>query len=203
MEKRRAITVYQKVVKQYFVMVCALEDTFPVFSYRNRLFLSMPLCCFISSGFQFSRRPPQSNWWNKSHKALVVACQRRASSEIVFVGAGPGGKEWLTWAAIKELRKAQVVLYDYLVNKEILKLCNKQCEKISVGKAIHGSHEKIVLQKVLTSRYVTYVFNDNLKDIHDLLEYYYRKGKYIIRLKGGDPGIFGRLAEEIDCVKVS
>ncbi|GJD11431.1 Uroporphyrinogen-III C-methyltransferase [Galdieria sulphuraria] len=59
------------------------------------------------------------------------------------------------------------------------------CEQFEVGKAIHCSEDTRVLQK----------------DIHNLLEHYYRRGKYIIRLKGGDPGIFGRLAEEIDHIK--
>ncbi|EME26002.1 uroporphyrin-III C-methyltransferase, partial [Galdieria sulphuraria] len=146
-----------------------------------------PVCCFTSNEYSSVLRSQchqRNNCCKRSFK-IIILCQRKTPGEIVFVGAGPGEKKWLTWAAVKELRKAQVVLYDHLVDKEILKLCNKDCEQFEVGKAIHCSEDTRVLQK----------------DIHNLLEHYYRRGKYIIRLKGGDPGIFGRLAEEIDHIK--
>ncbi|GJQ15721.1 hypothetical protein GpartN1_g7512.t1 [Galdieria partita] len=156
-------------------------------SFQHLSCFSHSLCCFSSGGCSFVialRYYRHSNCRRRNYKSIIL-CQRKTQGQIVFVGAGPGGKEWLTWAAVKELRKAQVVLYDHLVDKETLKICNKQCEQVEVGKAIHSSHDNRVLQK----------------DIHDLLEYYYRRGKYIVRLKGGDPGIFGRLADEIEYIK--
>jgi len=97
--------------------------------------------------------------------------------KVYLVGAGPSNPELLTLKALKVLRKADVVIYDRLVTKIILKLAPAKAEKIYVGKR-SGKHrmpqEKICA--ILTQRA--------------------RSGKVVVRLKGGDPFLFGRGAEE-------
>ncbi len=99
--------------------------------------------------------------------------------KITLVGAGPGDPELITLKAIKALEMAAVVLYDSLANQELLKYCSQACEKIYVGKK---GHEKGISQS----------------EINDLIiEKAFEKGN-VVRLKGGDPFIFGRGIEEIE-----
>lgn len=98
--------------------------------------------------------------------------------ELYVVGAGPGDPELITLKAYRVLQRAQVVLYDNLANKELLKLTPADCEHIYVGKRPYGEY---------TSQEV----------IHDLIkEKAFARGM-VVRLKGGDPFIFGRGFEEI------
>ena len=98
--------------------------------------------------------------------------------ELVVVGAGPGDPELITVKAHKALQTADVILFDNLINKELLNLAADTCEKIYVGKQPYGNY---------TSQ----------EAIHELIkEKAYSKGK-VIRLKGGDPFIFGRGYEEM------
>lgn len=98
--------------------------------------------------------------------------------ELYIVGAGPGDVELITVKGYKILQQANVVLYDNLANKELLSITRDDCEKIYVGKQPYGKY---------TSQ----------DEIHDLIKHYaFTKGK-VVRLKGGDPFIFGRGYEEI------
>lgn len=98
--------------------------------------------------------------------------------ELIVVGAGPGDPELLTLKAYKALQEAAVVLYDNLANKELLGFTSAECEKQYVGKLPYGE----------------YTPQDT---IHALIkEKAFSKGK-VVRLKGGDPYIFGRGFEEI------
>jgi uroporphyrin-III C-methyltransferase len=98
--------------------------------------------------------------------------------ELFVVGAGPGDIELITVKGHKILQEADVVLYDNLANKELLSITRDDCEKIYVGKQPYGKH---------TSQ----------EEIHELIKHYaFTKGK-VVRLKGGDPFIFGRGFEEI------
>jgi len=100
------------------------------------------------------------------------------SPELFVVGAGPGDIELITVKGHKILQQADVVLYDNLANKELLSITRDDCEKIYVGKQPYGKH---------TSQ----------EEIHELIKHYaFTKGK-VVRLKGGDPFIFGRGFEEI------
>jgi uroporphyrin-III C-methyltransferase len=97
---------------------------------------------------------------------------------LTLVGAGPGDPELITLKAVKSLQNAAVVLYDSLANQELLQHCSQACEKIYVGKK---GHEKGISQA----------------EINDLIiEKAFEKGN-VVRLKGGDPFIFGRGMEEI------
>lgn len=96
--------------------------------------------------------------------------------KVVLVGAGPGDPELLTLKAVKALNKAKAVLYDALVNESILDHA-KDAVKVFVGKR-QGQHS----------------FTQD--EINDLLVEYAEKYGYIVRLKGGDPFVFGRGKEE-------
>ncbi len=98
--------------------------------------------------------------------------------ELYVVGAGPGDPELITVKAYKVLQNADVVLYDNLANRELLTLTPETCEKIYVGKHPYGSYTP-------------------QETIHALIvEKAFEKGK-VVRLKGGDPFIFGRGFEEV------
>ncbi|MDY6958731.1 MAG: uroporphyrinogen-III C-methyltransferase [Halobacteriota archaeon] len=96
---------------------------------------------------------------------------------VYLVGAGPGDPELLTLKAQRIISEADVILYDRLVNKEILKSAREDVELVYVGKE---SDHHVCTQD----------------EINDLLVKYGKEGKYVARLKGGDPYLFGRGGEE-------
>ncbi|CAM3809051.1 uroporphyrinogen-III C-methyltransferase [Cohnella lubricantis] len=94
-----------------------------------------------------------------------------------IVGAGPGDPELITLKALKRIRAADVILYDRLVNEELLEYARPDAERIYCGKA-PGRHSMPQWQ------------------INELLVALVRQGKTAVRLKGGDPFVFGRGGEE-------
>ena len=98
--------------------------------------------------------------------------------KLTIVGAGPGDAELITLKAITALENASVVLYDALVNEELLKYA-KQAEIIFVGK-----------------RFGCHAYSQD--QINDLIVSMAQKYGHVVRLKGGDPFVFGRGSEEID-----
>lgn len=99
--------------------------------------------------------------------------------KVYLVGCGPGDKELLTLKALKVIKNAEVVVYDQLVGNEIMKLIPKNAEKINAGK--FGS--KHTLEQ---------------NEINKLLVEKANSGKVVVRLKGGDPYLFGRGGEEAE-----
>lgn len=99
-------------------------------------------------------------------------------SELILVGAGPGDPELITVKAWRVLQRATTILYDHLANTALLDLAPAGCEKIYVGKEPYGT---------ATSQ----------DRIHELIREKAVKGGTIVRLKGGDPFIFGRGFEEV------
>lgn len=104
------------------------------------------------------------------------------SGKVYLVGAGPGDPELLTLKAARLLACADVVLHDALVSAGVLAMISRAAEKINVGK--RAGH------KLLTQ-----------EEINALLVSYGRTGKTVVRLKGGDPSIFGRAGEEIEALR--
>ncbi|SPJ24089.1 siroheme synthase CysG [Palleronia abyssalis] len=97
---------------------------------------------------------------------------------IAYVGAGPGARDLLTMRAVQRLQEADVIFFDRLVGEDVLELARRDAERVFVGKVV-GAHawpqDRINAAVVAEAR----------------------KGRRVVRLKSGDPGIFGRLEEEL------
>jgi uroporphyrin-III C-methyltransferase len=106
----------------------------------------------------------------------------KITPKLTVVGAGPGDVDLITLKAIKAIKAANVVLYDALVNEELLHYVSKDTELIFVGK-----------------RKGCYAYQQ--EQINELIVVKAKEKGHVVRLKGGDPFIFGRGAEEIDYVR--
>jgi uroporphyrin-III C-methyltransferase/precorrin-2 dehydrogenase/sirohydrochlorin ferrochelatase len=113
-----------------------------------------------------------------------IAGEARAEGSVILVGAGPGDPDLLTLKAVRALQAATVILYDDLVGPEVLELARREATRIAVGKKGHGPSCK---QSEINERIVTLAL----------------AGETVVRLKGGDPSIFGRATEEIEACKAA
>ncbi len=100
---------------------------------------------------------------------------------VYLVGAGPGDPELLTLRAVKLLGQADVIVYDHLVSPGVLEFARREAQRVYAGKQ-HGNH----------------TFSQT--DINNLLVRLAKKYKRVVRLKGGDPFVFGRGGEEIEAL---
>ncbi|WP_407471730.1 uroporphyrinogen-III C-methyltransferase [Xanthomonas campestris pv. raphani] len=98
---------------------------------------------------------------------------------VALVGAGPGDPGLLTRNAVRALRQAEVILYDRLVSPQILRLAQRAARCIEVGKSAQGHSTR-------------------QEQIHALMLEHARAGRRVVRLKGGDPFVFGRGGEELE-----
>ncbi|HEX2552984.1 MAG TPA: siroheme synthase CysG [Microvirga sp.] len=117
-------------------------------------------------------------------KSILNGEPERREGEVVIVGAGPGDPELLTLKAVRELQAADVILYDRLVPEGVLELARREARRILVGKEGHGE-------------------SCRQEDITDLLVRLARGGERVVRLKGGDPAVFGRAGEEIEACRAN
>jgi uroporphyrin-III C-methyltransferase len=103
---------------------------------------------------------------------------------VALVGAGPGDPELLTFKAARAIAEADVILHDRLIGPDILLLANKSAQLIDVGKRC-GRHSM------------------RQDEINALIVGHARAGAYVVRLKGGDPFVFGRGGEELEAARAA
>jgi len=112
-------------------------------------------------------------------KHLNKANDQPAKGKVYLVGGGPGDPELLTLKALRILQQADIIVYDRLVSDEVLNLARRDADRVYVGK--QRSQHSLAQE-----------------DINGLLAKLAKQGKRVVRLKGGDPFMFGRGGEEIE-----
>ncbi|WP_150540125.1 siroheme synthase CysG [Actinobacillus vicugnae] len=155
----------------------AVKAKFPQLTQRRRFWEKL----FTHQAFQ---RLTENHQTVQAEALLNVELQRDnpVLGEVALVGAGPGDAGLLTLKGLQSIQQADVVLYDALVSDAILELIRRDADKVFVGKRA-GKHS--VKQE----------------DTNQLLVKYAKQGKRVVRLKGGDPFVFGRGGEELEILK--
>lgn len=154
-----------------------IRDRFPQMAERRRFYEDL----FAGPVAKLLRQ-------NQPEAALVAAEQALAgdtatlSGSVVLVGAGPGDPGLLTLRALRALNEADVILHDRLISAEVLELARRDADRIEVGKQAGNHHT-------------------TQDGIHALLLEHVRAGKRVVRLKGGDPFVFGRGGEELEFLR--
>ncbi len=140
----------------------------------------------------FFRRGPRGyarEGGNGAREALCslldeAATATRPSGFVSFVGAGPGDPELLTLKARNRLHEADIVVHDRLVSTQVLELARREAERVCAGKSGYGPSWPQAR-------------------INELLVRHAQAGDHVVRLKSGDPAVFGRLDEEIEALEAA
>ncbi|BFI96366.1 MAG: siroheme synthase CysG [Rhodanobacter sp.] len=154
-----------------------IQRRHPDLAARRRFYTELftgPVAALVRAG-----RPEQAA--AAAEQALRDAPASRAGS-VVLVGAGPGDAGLLTLRGLRALNEADVILHDRLVSAEVLDLARRDAERIEVGKQAGNHHA-------------------TQDEIHALLLEHARAGRRVVRLKGGDPFVFGRGGEELEFLR--
>lgn len=149
----------------------------PGFAQRRRLWER-----FTSRALANPAAAPDEAFRDDLIAQLAAEATKPTAGFVSLVGAGPGDPELLTLKAVRALQAADVVLYDDLVSPQVLELARREAERMAVGKKGYGPACK-------------------QSDINKLIVDVALQGKRVVRLKGGDPLIFGRATEEIDACR--
>jgi uroporphyrin-III C-methyltransferase len=104
------------------------------------------------------------------------------TGKVFIVGAGPGDPKLITLKAVEAIKSADVVLYDRLVSKKIVSMIPKKAQKMYVGRDVGDDYK-------------------HQDTTNDLMVQFAKKNKNVVRLKGGDPFIFGRGGEEAEFLR--
>lgn len=135
---------------------------------------------FVAQTFA-ARRDPQED----DFIGLCDAANRASlAPRVLFVGAGPGSADFLTLGALRALQQASVVLHDDLVSSEVLELARREARRVCVGK--RAGRPSVPQDEICR-----------------LIVAHARPGETVVRLKGGDPLVFGRLEEEIEACRAA
>lgn len=156
-----------------------VKQTFASLADRRRYWERVMVSSQLAHLLERNEEAPARQWLEDE-----LGRESREGGEVVLVGAGPGDPGLLTLKGLQQIQQAEVVLYDQLVSPQVMNLVRRDAERISVGKKA-GAHS--VPQH----------------EINALLVELARMGKRVVRLKGGDPFMFGRGAEELEAVKAA
>ncbi|WP_040676588.1 siroheme synthase CysG [Rhizobium mesoamericanum] len=134
---------------------------------------------FVDRAFSSSNGPEEGVGGQLLKEAeRLREARARSKGRVTLVGAGPGDAELLTLKAVRALHAADVILFDDLVSSEILELARREAKRMLVGK--RGGRTSC-----------------RQEDINDMMVKLAKAGKRVVRLKSGDPMIFGRAGEEL------
>ncbi|WP_338722873.1 siroheme synthase CysG [Devosia sp. XK-2] len=142
----------------------------------------------LSAGPQrrtFWERLAENAFGNRAPEAMdedVTFAAQPAGGRVTLVGAGPGDADLLTIKAVRALQSADVILFDDLVSSEVLELARREAKRMLVGKRAQRE-------------------SCDQRDINQMMLTLARQGKHVVRLKSGDPMIFGRAGEEIEMLE--